>query len=47
MRDYAEAHTVTMSQTPEQVAEKILHLIQSGEERADLVPAQFGGSYQG
>lgn len=43
----AEAHTGSMSQAPGLVAEKILYLIQSGDERADLVPAKFGGSYQG
>jgi NADP-dependent 3-hydroxy acid dehydrogenase YdfG len=34
-------------QTPDQVAEAILDLIKTGAERADLVPAQFGGSFQG
>ncbi|WP_070157006.1 SDR family oxidoreductase [Sphingobium phenoxybenzoativorans] len=36
-----------MAQPPELVAEKILELIRSGEARADLVPAKFGGSFQG
>jgi len=34
-------------QSPEQVAEAILDLIKTGAEQADLVPEQFGGSYQG
>lgn len=34
-------------QEPEQVAEAILDLDRSGAERADLVPEQFGGTYQG
>ncbi len=34
-------------QSPEQVAEAILDLIETGAEQADLVPEQFGGSYQG
>lgn len=34
-------------QSPEQVAEAILELIRTGAEQADLVPEQFGGSYQG
>ncbi len=29
---------------PELVAEKILHLVATGDERADLVPTQFGGT---
>ena len=33
-------------QSPEQVAEAILDLIRTGAEQADLVPEQFGGSYQ-
>jgi NADP-dependent 3-hydroxy acid dehydrogenase YdfG len=33
-------------QRPEQVAEVILEVIRSGAERADLVPARFGGTYQ-
>lgn len=36
-----------MAQPPELVAEKILELIRSGDARADLVPTNFGGSYQG
>lgn len=34
-------------QSPEQVAEAILDLIRTGGAQADLVPEQFGGSYQG
>jgi len=34
-------------QSPEQVADAILDLINTGAEQADLVPEQFGGSYQG
>jgi len=34
-------------QSPEQVAEAILDLVNTGAEQADLVPEQFGGSYQG
>jgi len=34
-------------QSPEQVADAILDLIKTGAEQADLVPEQFGGSYQG
>ena len=34
-------------QTAEQVAEVILDLVRSGAERADLIPARFGGSYEG
>jgi NADP-dependent 3-hydroxy acid dehydrogenase YdfG len=34
-------------QSPEQVAEVVLDLIKTGAEQADLVPEQFGGSYQG
>jgi len=34
-------------QSPEQVANAILDLIRTGDAQADLVPEQFGGSYQG
>lgn len=34
-------------QTAEQVAEVILDLVRSGAESADLIPARFGGSYEG
>ena len=34
-------------QPPELVAQAILNLIQTGDEQADLVPEQFGGSYTG
>lgn len=43
----AEALTASLpieSDSPEVVADAILDLIRSGDERADLVPAQFGGS---
>ena len=41
----AEAMTAgAVFDTPEQVAEAILSLIRSGEPRADLVPAAYGGS---
>lgn len=32
---------------PEQVAEKILNLVRTGDERDDLVPRQYGGTYDG
>jgi hypothetical protein len=35
------------AQRPEQVAEVILGLVRSGAERADLVPVEYGGSYEG
>lgn len=34
-------------QSAEQVAEVILGLVRSGEPRADLIPVQFGGTYEG
>ncbi len=34
-------------QSPEQVAEAILDLVNTGAEQTDLVPEQFGGSYKG
>jgi len=34
-------------QSPEQVAEAILDLVNTGAEQADLVPEQIGGSYKG
>ena len=34
-------------QSPEQVADAILDLIKTRAEQADLVPEEFGGSYQG
>jgi len=43
----AEAPIATERQSPELVAIKILELIRSGEERADLVPVKYGGSYEG
>ena len=42
-----EEKSAPMSHRPEQVAEKILELIKSGDARADLVPEQFGGSFKG
>lgn len=33
-----------LAHTPERVADRILDLIRSGDERADLVPQRFGGS---
>ena len=42
-----EASHTPMSQKPEQVAEKILDLIRTGAEQADLVPEKFGGSFKG
>jgi hypothetical protein len=35
------------AQQPEQVAAAILHLIKTGQARADLVPEQFGGTLPG
>ncbi|MFY9926710.1 MAG: hypothetical protein WAK82_01790 [Streptosporangiaceae bacterium] len=34
-------------QPPGQVAAAILDLIRTGDEQADLVPEQFGGSFEG
>jgi len=42
-----ESSHAPQPQPPEQVAEAILDLIKTGAEQADLVPEQFGGSYQG
>src|SRR5664279_3874199 len=42
-----ESRHAPQPQPPEQVAEAILDLIKTGAEQADLVPEQFGGSYQG
>jgi short-subunit dehydrogenase len=41
-----EAPLSSLSQTPEQVAEKVLYLVKSGVERADLVPEKFGGTFK-
>jgi short-subunit dehydrogenase len=41
-----EAGVANYRHTPEQVAAAILGLIRSGDERADLVPVQFGGTYK-
>ncbi|MBF0877197.1 SDR family oxidoreductase [Gluconobacter cerevisiae] len=42
-----EAPISAERQHPEQVAEKILELVRSGEKQADLVPVQYGGTYEG
>lgn len=42
-----EANSGLERNTPEQVAEKILYLVKTGDERADLVPVHFGGTYKG
>ena len=42
-----EAQFASLSQTPQQVAEKVLYLVRSGAERADLVPEKFGGTFKG
>jgi NAD(P)-dependent dehydrogenase (short-subunit alcohol dehydrogenase family) len=42
-----EANSGLQRNTPEQVAEKILYLVKTGDERADLVPVHFGGTYTG
>ena len=42
-----EAGVANYRHTPQQVAEKILDLIRTGDERADLVPEQFGGTFKG
>ena len=34
------------AQPPEVPADAIIDLIRSGAERADMVPRQFGGTYQ-
>ena len=34
------------AQPPELAADSIIDLIRSGAERADVVPQQFGGTYQ-
>ena len=43
----SEASNGLQPQKPDQVAEAILDLIRTGAERADLVPKQYGGTYQG
>jgi len=43
----AEVRPELRPQQPEQVAQVILELIRTGAERADLVPARFGGTYRG
>ncbi|WP_268800129.1 SDR family oxidoreductase [Pseudomonas huanghezhanensis] len=42
-----EAETVSFAHPPEWVAETILGLIKSGAAQADLVPKEYGGSYEG
>lgn len=42
-----ESGVTTTSHSPEMVADKILELIRSGDERADLVPTKFGGTFEG
>ena len=41
-----ESSHAPQPQEPGQVAEAILELVRTGAERADLVPVQFGGTYQ-
>lgn len=40
------AASASFAHTPDRVAQKILDLIRSGNERADLVPQRFGGSFE-
>jgi short-subunit dehydrogenase len=42
-----ESSHAPQPQEPEQVAGAILALIKTGAEQADLVPAQFGGTFTG
>ncbi|MEU7468879.1 SDR family oxidoreductase [Streptomyces sp. NPDC044984] len=42
-----EASTGLQPQSPEGVADAILDLIRSGDEQADLVPEEFGGTVKG
>lgn len=42
-----ESSHAPQPQSPEQVAEAILDLVNTGAEQADLVPVEFGGSYKG
>lgn len=42
-----EAGTASIAQSPELVAGVILGLIKSGHAQADLVPKEYGGSYEG
>lgn len=42
-----EADTVSFAQPPELVAEMILGLVRSGDAQADLVPREYGGSFEG
>lgn len=42
-----EAETASMAQSPELVASMILGLIKSGHAQADLVPKEYGGSFEG
>lgn len=45
--DTLRSRATQFAQAPELVADKILELIRTGDARADLVPAKFGGSFQG
>jgi len=40
------ATSASFAHAPDRVAQKILDLIRSGNERADLVPQRFGGSFE-
>ena len=42
-----EAETESFAQPPKLVAEIILGLVRSGEAQADLVPKEYGGSFEG
>ncbi|WP_250938469.1 SDR family oxidoreductase [Allorhizobium sonneratiae] len=42
-----EADTVSFAHSPKLVANTILRLIRSGEAQADLVPKEYGGSFEG
>lgn len=42
-----EAGTASMAQPPALVAKMILGLIESGDAQADLVPKEYGGSFEG
>jgi hypothetical protein len=42
-----ESSHAPQPQSPEQVSEAILGLIETGAEQADLVPERFGGTYRG
>jgi len=44
---HMESSHAPQPQKPELVAEKIIELIRTGDERADLVSEKFGGSFKG